>query len=552
MSSAIVWRELVVLQRRKRLAALQCGIALAFGLLVLLRWPTDSRMALAGSGALDVFRTFAFGLLTALLLLLPAFPASSIVRETRSGTLALLLNTPLGPWKIYFGKLLAVLGLAGLLLAASLPAACACYSLGGVSLVRGLGGMYAILALTVLQYTAVSLWVSVSSTSTDSAVRGAYGLVLALSILTLIPYSLFAGAEGLLAEAADWLRCMSPFAAMSVLLDSGSVGGRGVISSTDVVAHFLELSLGIAFLFSVLTIARLNHTLFDRSRSAGTISDDQATSVQVARRVMFLVDPQRRSGSIGPLTNPVMVKEFRCRKFGRLHWLLRLVATCAVLSLAISILTVTRTLDLDASTVGAVMVVLQVVLLVLIGPSLAAGLISTEVESGGWVLLQMTPMPIWRIVWGKLLSVILTLLVVLCATLPGYVVMVYIEPGLRYEVQRVVVCLAMTALFVLMSSAAVGSLFRRTTTATAAAYAVQLVICGGPLLVWLAREAPFGHDLVERALIINPVAAALSTIRFPGFQDYVLLPANWWFLGLASAVSVAVLLIRTLQISRPR
>ncbi len=552
LANPVVWRELIVLLRRRRLALLLCAIAVSFAMLVMLRWPTDARVALSGSQSLDLFRTFSMGLLTALLLMLPAFPATSIVRETRSGTLALLLNTPLGPWRIYFGKLLAVLGLACLLLAASVPAASACYALGGVSLTRGLLAMYFLLALTALQFTSTSLLVSVLSTSTDAAVRGAYGLVLTMSVVVMLPYPLFAGTEGLLATLADGARCVSPYAALSSMLSMGDAGSRGVVSSADLVGRFIIASLTITAICSLATVSRLNHSIFDRSRAAGTISNDQGFGVQLLRRLVFIVDPQRRSGSIGPFTNPVMVKEFRCRKFGRLHWLLRLVATCAVLSLAISILTVTRTVDLDVATVGAVMVVLQIALLVLITPSLAAGLLSTEIETGGWVLLQMTPLSVVRIVWGKLLSVILTLMLVLCATIPGYVVMVYIDPGQRQQVERVVYSLAITAVFVLMTSAAVGSLFRRTTSATAAAYAFQLAVCGGPILVWLARNAPFGHDVVQAALTINPIAAAFSILRFPGFREYELLPANWWFLGISSLVGLLVLFVRTWQVSRPQ
>ncbi len=552
LANPVVWRELVVILRRKRFALLQCAIAAGFALLVVLRWPTDARVALSGSRSLDVFRTFSFGLLSALLLMLPAIPATSIVRETRSGTLALLLNTLLGPWRIYFGKLIAVLGLLSLLLVVSLPAAAACYALGGVSLTRGLFAVYLLLTLTALQFSATSLLVSVLSTSTDAAVRTAYGVVFALSIVVLLPYPLFAGTGGPLATVADWARCTSPYAALSSLLGVGDVGSRGILSTTDVVGRFVLLSLAITIVCSLLTISRLNYSVFDRSRAAGTISNEQGFAVQLFRRLVFIVDPQRRSGSIGRFTNPVMVKEFRCRKFGRLHWLLRLVAICAVLSLGISILTVTRTVDLDVATVGAVMVVLQIALLILITPSLAAGLLATEIESGGWVLLQLTPLSVTRIVWGKLLSVILTLMLVLCATLPGYIVMVYIEPGQRDQIQRVVLSLAITAVFVLMTSAAVGSLFRRTMTATAAAYAFQLLICGGPILIWLGRDAPFGHDIVEAALTLNPIAAGLSIIRFQGFREYDLLPANWWFLGMASAIGFITLFWRTWQISRPQ
>src|SRR5262249_42135597 len=148
---------------------------------------------------------------------------------------------------------------------------------------------------------------------------------------------------------------------------------------------------------------------------------------------------------IPPLVNPVMVKEFRCRRFGRLHWLLSLVAACAILSLGLTYATTQRTEGWGVETIGELIALTPVWVLVLSTASLVAGLIRGERESGGWPLLQTTPMSVARIIWGKLLSVILTLLLVLCATLPGYIVMVYIEPGIKLEVQRVVICLFATA-----------------------------------------------------------------------------------------------------------
>jgi ABC-type Na+ efflux pump permease subunit len=73
-----------------------------------------------------VFRIFSYGLTTVLLLLAPAFPATSLITERQRGTLALLINSPLGPWSIYLGKLSGVLGFALILLALSLPASAAC------------------------------------------------------------------------------------------------------------------------------------------------------------------------------------------------------------------------------------------------------------------------------------------------------------------------------------------------------------------------------------------------------------------------------------------
>ncbi|MGQ0635123.1 MAG: ABC transporter permease [Planctomycetaceae bacterium] len=552
MANPIVHRELISVLRQRRAVVLQCGLAAFFALLVALRWPTDARMTLSSSRSLEVFRLLTYGLLTVLLVLLPVFPATNIVREKRQGTLALVLNTPLGPWRIFLGKLLATLALAALMLALSLPATAACSALGGVTLKSDLLPVYGVLALTALLVTTLALLVSTYAESTDAAVRWTYGLVLALSVLTLVPHYFFIGAEEPVKSIAEWLRSASPFAAMMTLQGAGDVGSRGFVSDPDVPRRFALIALLLSAGFSIWTLTRLNHTIFDRSRAAGRIADDQTLGWQFFRRLLYLVDPQRRSGSIGPFTNPVMVKEFRCRRFGRLHWLLRLVAVCAVLSLGLAILTTTRTIEWDVPTIGGIMVLLQVALLVFITPSLTAGLLSTERESGGWVLLQMTPMSVGRIIWGKLLSVFLTVGLVLCATLPGYLVMVYIEPGQLNQVQRVVVCLAITALSSMLITAAVGSLFCRTAAATAAAYSVLLTICVGPLLIWLMQNAPFAREFVERVLKINPIAAALSVIKLEGFRDYELIPDNWWILGAAGAVSLLVLIVQALRISRPQ
>ncbi|MEX2025868.1 MAG: hypothetical protein WEH44_01185, partial [Pirellulaceae bacterium] len=63
---------------------------------------------------------------------------------------------------------------------------------------------------------------------------------------------------------------------------------------------------------------------------------------------------------------------------------------------------------------------------------------------------------------------------------------------------------------------------------------------------------PFGHQLVETALTINPIAAPLSVIRLEGFRDYQLIPAHWWFQGITSLVSLVVLVVQIHRLSRPQ
>jgi ABC-type transport system involved in multi-copper enzyme maturation permease subunit len=317
------------------------------------------------------------------------------------------------------------------------------------------------------------------------------------------------------------------------------------------VPRYVALGLAFGLACALGTLARLRPDLLDRARPAGVMTQDRSAGGRALRRVFFLVDPQRRSGGMSLWVNAVMVKEFRARRFGRSHWALRLLALCAILSLGLSYVAVSGALGWGIEIIGGALVLLQIALLVLFAPSLAAGLISSERESGSWQLLRMTPLSPASIVFGKLLSVAWPLLLLLAATLPGYAVIMTVDPTLAPRVGRVVICLALTALFAVLLSAAVSSLCRVTAAASTAAYLTLLAVCVGPLLVWLAREAPFGHPTVEAVLKIDPVAAALQAAATPGFAGYELLPANWWIVGSACVALLGLLAFRTWQLSRP-
>jgi hypothetical protein len=152
---------------------------------------------------------------------------------------------------------------------------------------------------------------------------------------------------------------------------------------------------------------------------------------------------------------------------------------------------------------------------------------------------------------GKLLSVCWTMLLILCATLPGYIVMIWINPSVREQVRQVVICLVLTAAFSILLSATVSSFSRRSSVATATSYVVLLLICAGTLLIWLGRDAPFGHNTVEFALTINPLATALSIIETPGFGQYALVPNNWWFIGTLCLALMCVLVFRVHALLKP-
>lgn len=525
---------------------------IVFALLVLLQWPSDDQVDFAGARAQQVFQLFGYGLLAVLLVLVPAYPATTLVRDRLRGTLTLLFHTPMPGWSIYFGKLAGTLGFAILPLVWSLPAVAACYGLGSLTIAGDIAPLYIILMAVIVQFTALSLWVSSLAGSIDAALRTAYGLVLLLAVLTLLPYQWIQGQpDGWKLIVATWLRSASPIAAVMELQGHGDVGGQGLTATTGTPARYLLLAMGTTVVAATLTIRRLRPTVHDRPRQQGVITDERSRSTQRFRRLVFLSDPQRRTKPIGSYTNPVMVKEFRSRRFGRSQWMMRMVALCALASLVLTYCAATGTVAWGVETIGSLMVLLQVALIVLLIPAFAAGLISAERESGSWALLQMTPLSAHRIVIGKLASVAWPAALLLLATLPGYAVMMYIQPVLQPQIARVLMTLILGVLLAVMLSAAISSLAVKTATAMLAAYATLGALWGGTLLVWLARDRPFGHSVVETVLSINPIAAAFSLIELPGFENYELIPANWYWTVVFCFIAAVVLAVQTWRLLRP-
>ena len=339
LKNPIMNRELVGLLRTKKALAMLVTTAAVFALLVAIRWPSNSIVGQSGAQTRMVFQLFGYGLLSLMILMVPVFPATSIVHERIKGTMALLLNSPMNAVSIYLGKLVGVMGFVGLLLMMSFPAAAACYLMGGLSFYSDILQLYAVLIVACLQFTTLGLLVSTYAASTDSALRVTFGLVLLLAVVVLIPNFFFHGTENvtfnelgsrfgeLFKSIANWdsdqilsrigdaligtaktvgvaARFLSPVPAVMEILGHSDVAGKGVMVEDGFPAKYLRYA-GISILFfALMTIRRLNYSIFDRSRSAGIMTNDRSAGQKVMRRAFFLVDPQRRKKGIAPLVNP--------------------------------------------------------------------------------------------------------------------------------------------------------------------------------------------------------------------------------------------------------
>jgi len=552
LENPILRRELFTRLRSPKTFLAILSVAILSSLLVLLRWPSDATIDLISQGSLQVFRPVAFALAVAVMMLIPAFPATALVSERRRGTLSLLLNSPTTPFHIYLGKFAGNVLLAFIIFSACLPALAGCYAMGGISLVDHIGPLLLVLFGMAVQYTAVGLWVSVLVNSADASLRWTYATVLALAVLSIGPTVFVGKLTGIKSLLAHWMTAISPISALQAITGSQAQAGEIGISTSWI--EFLGVSLVITVFLAVFTLIQLDPRLLERARPTGKVVG-RTRSVKPFggwfRRVSYLVDPQRTKASIPWWLNPVMVKEFRTRKFGRLHWLLRLIAVSGIVSLLLTVVAATGTVSWGVDRIAPTMVLLQVALLLLLGPCLGANLIAAEVESGGWELLRASPISPLRILVGKLMSTIWTLLLMLLATLPGYLVMGYIQPAMSGQVGNVLISLVIAVFMVTTLSACISAFCRTTAVATATSYAVLLTLFAGTLLIWVARGKPFGPLLVERALLLNPAAAALAEMKTPGFELYRLTPDSWYVGAGISFVCLAILTARVWRMTRP-
>lgn len=556
MNNPIIQRELIGMLRSSRALWIQLGMVVLLSLFVVIKWPTESQVDMNHLASRQVLRVFGYCMLACMILIAPIFPATSIVRERSSGTLALLLNSAMNPISILIGKLTGVVGFTLLLLLLSVPAAAATVTMGGIGFREDIFPVYGVLAVLTIQYGTLGLLVSTFATRADSALRLTYFIVLLLAVVAAIPHQFLADSPAIgpqMRNAVGWLRCLSPVSAMADALGH-QLGTAGHLETGNVAGRYLLIGTASSIVFSIATAMRLHGGMLDRTFADGRRRPPSPAMARV-RRVMFLwlFDPTRRTRLIGSYTNPVLIKEFRSRRFGRSRWLLRLICICLMVSLLLVLATLDQVMDRqgEVAPIGSILAVLQMVLLALITPTLASGLISSEREIGGWDLMRMTPLSATRIVTGKLLSVGITLGLVLLATLPGYAVLILLQRSYVVPVSRVVVTLLLSALFMVLLSAALSSLFKRTAAATTAAYVLLGGLFAGTLLIWASRDAPFSHGTVQAVLCLNPLAASLSLIDAPGFRAYELVPMNWWFLVIVSSLCLLTLLVQTRRLTRP-
>ncbi len=220
--------------------------------------------------------------------------------------------------------------------------------------------------------------------------------------------------------------------------------------------------------------------------------------------------------------NPIIIKELRSRMRGprafiTLTILLLLLAgiSYGVFKLSLNVYgsyTGTPISPQIGQTLFTMLVFLLLFVICIITPAVTAGTISSEKENLTFEMLLSTPLHPVRILWGKLISSISYVFLLIFAAIPiASLIFVFGGVSLRDMVKSLVVLIAIaitTGVFGVFMS----SLLKRTARATVVSYIIIALLMFGTLFAY-AMVGVFSQDIPPRwILAINPLSALASSI----------------------------------------
>ena len=257
--------------------------------------------------------------------------------------------------------------------------------------------------------------------------------------------------------------------------------------------------------------------------------------------------------------NPIVVKELRSRMRGARAFA---ILTAALLLLGAVSYALYRILLMTSrysysplspqigQTLFVALALLELMMVCFITPAVTAGAISGEREKLTYEMLLATPLRPASILWGKLVSALSYIFLLIFAAVP-MASLVFIFGGVspRDMVKALVVLVAVAVLLGVVgvfASAWVG----RTARATVVSYLVVLGLLIGPVFLYILVGVLRQSEPPRWILVPNPVSALLSALSPSMPSDS--LGGVFWGLGMSLGGNLGVLTGQGLQAGMPR
>jgi ABC-type transport system involved in multi-copper enzyme maturation permease subunit len=176
-------------------------------------------------------------------------------------------------------------------------------------------------------------------------------------------------------------------------------------------------------------------------------------------------------------------------------------------------------------TLLVVLMLVEMLIVCIVTPAVTAGAISGEKEKLTYEMLLATPLRPASIVWGKLLSALGYVFLLLLVSLP-IASLVFFYGGITLtDMIKALVILAATAVTLGVVGVTLSAWLGRTVRATMLSYLCVLILLIGPLLAWILAAVTQNRIPPSWILIPNPISALFSAfvppVSYGGSPDFL-------------------------------
>jgi ABC-type transport system involved in multi-copper enzyme maturation permease subunit len=221
--------------------------------------------------------------------------------------------------------------------------------------------------------------------------------------------------------------------------------------------------------------------------------------------------------------NPIIIKEFRYRMRGARAFI---ILTVFLMLLGLVSYGLYRVMAMVSDSYGGApllsahvglaiftaLALLELLLVCFITPALTAGIISGEQEHQTYEMLLVTPLPSYSILWGKFVSALVYVLLLIFAAVP-MTSLVFIFGGVTVvDIVRVIAILLTTAVTFGAIGLFFSALLKRTIRATVITYAVIIALIVVPVLMYGLSGIIRQREPARAFLYLSPFAAMSSAL----------------------------------------
>lgn len=481
----VLQRELLTNLRAGRAFLLMLVYQLALASVLLVAYPSG-RVDLSSdsSAARQLVDFFFLGQYILASLMAPTFAAGAISGEKERKTYEMLLASPLQPWAIVIGKMVASLTHLVVLIIASLPIIMLALPLGGVSIYEVLAA-YLWLLISIVLFGSIGLACSCAFRRTASSLVVSYLIILPVVIL-------------------------------------GAIFWRGLESSGNLrlqvaAAVLPPIYLTCSAILCGWTARRLLHPPDVGSEGQDVVDlDEESRNAigMVIQRDQFpdrLFAPPRRTALMRDNANPVYDKEIHAELFSQGTLMLRLVIQISML-LAIPLMAAFLFIY---PRYCAWYICYVLVFNILVAPVFSAGALTSERERQTLELLLTTVLEPWQILWGKLLagfrvSYVLTMFLMWPMVL-AFLLSMTIYGSNWLSVLAFFAIVFAAAVFNSVSALFCSSICKKTSVAMLMSYSLLIFLYFLPVAAWYLATNVTSSDQVLNYLKQIGVASPLLT-----------------------------------------